>query len=76
MDSFSGVAGIAFWINSYYSVPAEMHIDKRDDLILKMKERVDAQYAEGRTTVISDGELDAMFRELDPARHAEFAKFA
>ena len=76
VDSFSGVAGIAFWINSYYSVPAEMHIDKRDDLILKMKERVDAQYAEGRTTVISDGELDAMFRELDPARHAEFAKFA
>ena len=76
VDSFSGVAGIAFWINSYYSVPAEMHIDKRDDLIIKMKERVDAQYAEGRTTVISDGELDAMFRELDPARHAEFAKFA
>ena len=76
VDSFSGVAGIAFWINSYYSVPAEMHIDKRDDLILKMKERVDAQYAEGRTTVISDGELDAMFRELDPARHAEFEKFA
>ena len=76
VDSFSGVAGIAFWINSYYSVPAEMHIDKRDPVILGIKERVDAQYAEGRTTVISDGELDAMFRELDPERHARFKKFA
>ena len=57
-------------------VPAEMHIDKRDPVILGIKERVDAQYAEGRTTVISDGELDAMFRELDPERHARFKKFA
>ena len=76
VDGFSGIAGIAFWINSFYSVPEEMRLDKHDPLIAKMKERVDAQYADGRTTVISDGELDAMFAELDPVRHAEFAKYA
>ena len=53
-----------------------MRMDKRDPVIMKMKERVDAQYAEGRTTVISDGELDAMFAEFDPDRHAAFAVYA
>ena len=75
VDSFSGIAGIAFWINSYYSVPADMKIDKRDPLIAAIKERVDAQYALGRTTVISDEELAEMFRELDPERYAQFSKF-
>ena len=75
VDSFSGIAGIAFWINSYYSVPADMKIDKRDPLIAAIKERVDAQYALGRTTVISDEELAEMFRDLDPERYAQFSKF-
>lgn len=75
VDSFSGIAGIAFWLNSYYSVPQEMKIDKRDETVEKMKVLVDEQYAAGRTTVISDGELDEMFERLDPVRHAEFKKF-
>ena len=34
-----------------------------------MKEKVDLKYAEGRTTMMSDGELKAMIKEIDPARY-------
>ena len=69
VDSFSGLAGIAFWINKYYNLSDEEKIDKKDDLIVKMKEKVDLKYAEGRTTMMSDGELKAMIKEIDPARY-------
>ena len=75
VDSFSGLAGIAFWINSYYNVPEEMKIDKKDALIAAMREKVDEQYAAGRTTAIADEELDAMFLALDAERHAAFSAY-
>ena len=70
VDSFSGLAGIAFWINSYYGLKDEAKVDKKHPAIALMKEKVDEQYALGRTTVISDGELDAMLREADPGLYA------
>lgn len=73
VDSFSGLAGIAFWINSYFGLPSDRKVDKRDPLIGAIKERVDAEYAEGRTTVISDGELENMIRSIDEARYYAFA---
>ena len=75
IDSFSGLAGIAFWINSYYNVPEEMKIDKKDPLIARMKEKVDEQYAAGRTTAIADEELVAMFLEFDAERRSAFAAY-
>ena len=73
VDSFSGLAGIAFWINSYYGLKDEAKVDKKHPAIALMKEKVDEQYALGRTTVISDGELDAMLREADPELYAAVA---
>ena len=73
VDSFSGLAGIAFWINSYYGLKDEAKVDKKHPAIALMKEKVDEQYALGRTTVISDGELDAMLREADPGLYAAVA---
>ena len=73
VDSFSGLAGIAFWINSYYGLKDEAKVDKKHPAIALMKEKVDEQYALGRTTVISDGELDAMLREADPVLYAAVA---
>ena len=75
VDSFSGLAGIAFWINSYYNVPEEMKIDKKDALIAAIREKVDEQYAAGRTTAIADEELDSMFLALDAERHAAFSAY-
>lgn len=54
----SGLAGIAFWINSHYNLlGTDKEIDKRSPLIAKIKEYVDKQYEEGRQTLISDKEL-------------------
>ena len=69
VDSFSGLAGIAFWINKYYNLSGEDTIDKKDELIVKMKEMVDKMYADGRTTMMSDGELKTMVKAIDPIRY-------
>jgi len=72
VDAHSGLAGIAFWINGYYKLPQENAIDKKHPIVAKMKELVDAEYAEGRNTVMGDFELDEMLRALDPETHIIF----
>ncbi len=72
VDAFSGLAGIAYWINAYYELPTEKKVQKSDELVAKIKEFADKEYASGRTTSISDGELDTMISLLDPQRHAYF----
>lgn len=56
VDAHSGLAGIAFWINSHMG----MEIDKKDPLVKKVKEAVDALYEGGRTTVMSNDELETL----------------
>ncbi len=75
VDAFSGLAGIAYWIDTFYELPTEAKIDKKDELVAKIKELVDKQYAGGRTTAISDGELDAMVNLISPVRHAELTSY-
>ncbi len=72
VDAFSGLAGIAYWVNAYYELPSDAKIQKSDDLVAKIKEFVDKEYANGRTTAISDKELDAIFSLIAPQRHAYF----
>ena len=75
IDSHSGLAGITYWINSYYGLTDEYKIDKKDPLVAEIKEVVDKQYAEGRTTVMGDDELDGILQSLEPHRHKEFEVF-
>ncbi len=75
VDAFSGLAGIAYWIDTFYELPTEAKVDKKDELVARMKELVDKQYAEGRTTSISDRELDAMVNLISPVRHAELTSY-
>lgn len=63
ISNTSGAAGIAHWINSYYRVPEENSIDKKEQIVVNMKKWVDEQYDNGRVTVISDKELDSLARE-------------
>ncbi|MDD4840087.1 MAG: 2-isopropylmalate synthase [Clostridia bacterium] len=69
IDSFSGLAGIAFWLNNFYNLKDSEKFDKRDEICVKMKELVDKQYATGRTTMMSDKELRAMFKAVDETRY-------
>ena len=70
VDAHSGLAGIAFWVNSYYKLPQDLQVDKHSDLVIRMKEMVDQEYGNGRNTCMGDGELDDMVHGIDPAQHA------
>jgi isopropylmalate/homocitrate/citramalate synthase len=65
VDSHSGLAGIAHWINSFFRLIGEEAIDKRSEIVIKMKEAVDAEYVAGRNTVMGDGELETILREIN-----------
>lgn len=64
VSNTSGLAGIAYWLNNYFELAPDKWIDKKDDVVLKIKEWVDAQYENGRQTVISDEELVAVIKEI------------
>ncbi len=72
VDAHSGLAGIAYWVNGYYHLSGEISVDKRDDIVVKMKELVDKEYAAGRNTAMGDLELDGMLKALDKDIHAAF----
>jgi len=62
VDNNSGLAGIAHWLNRYLSDNGiNEKVDKRDPVIAAIKVKVDAEYERGRTTVISDGELEQYY---------------
>lgn len=60
----SGLAGIAYWINTTYGLEGDGEVDKRDPLVAKIKEWVDAEYEGGRVTSLSDGEVKGKIYEL------------
>jgi hypothetical protein len=57
VSNTSGLAGIAHWINTYYRLKEDQHLDKNCDLVRALKVWVDEQYAQGRVTVLTDEEL-------------------
>lgn len=57
VSNTSGLAGIAHWINTYYKLPEEKHVDKNSELVRELKTWVDGEYEAGRVTVLTDSEL-------------------
>ena len=67
----TGAAGIKHWVETHY----EIQIAKHDPRIIKIKDRIDAEYAADRIAVISDDEMHQWVREafqakMPPARKA------
>lgn len=62
VSNTSGLAGIALWINNFYRLSEEKSVDKTHPCVAKMKEWIDKEYEEGRITVISDEELEALMK--------------
>jgi len=56
------VAGIAWWINSYFGLTRGAQVEKRSPEVMEIAKWVDAQYDDGRTTSISDQEMEAQLR--------------
>ena len=64
----SGLAGIAYWINENYRLSAAEAIDKKDPLVVAMKEWIDTEYESGRQTALSNGEIEEKIEELSGGR--------
>lgn len=60
----SGLAGIAYWINENYGLPASETVSKKDPLVLALKDWIDLEYEDGRQTTLSVGELELKIEEL------------
>ncbi len=56
------LAGIACWINNYYRLTGDRAVDKHHPAVARMKEWIDREYDNGRVTVISDDELEALMK--------------
>ena len=64
----SGLAGIAYWINENYRLSESERVDKRDPLVVKLKEWIDAEYEGGRQTSLAVHEVEEKIEELSGAR--------
>ncbi len=64
----SGLAGIAFWMNHNYNLEGTEKMEKTDPLVQKVKERIDREYEDGRTSTLSTAELEKIIEELSDGR--------
>jgi isopropylmalate/homocitrate/citramalate synthase len=62
----SGLAGIAQWINSHFALTGKDRIEKTHPGVAKFNRWVTKQYEEGRTTAISDPEMEKVSRKYLP----------
>ena len=60
----SGAAGIAYWINEHYHLKDDDRYTKDSPLVKELKAWVDTVYEDGRTSVISTGELEQKILEI------------
>ena len=64
ISNTSGLAGIAYWINDRYGLTGSDMVDKDSEIVVKLKEWVDEMYSGGRTTCLSNRELEDKIKEL------------
>lgn len=64
ISNTSGLAGIAYWINEHYGLAGSDMVTKDSDMVKRLKEWVDEMYSDGRTTCLSNRELEDKIEEL------------
>lgn len=64
----SGLSGIAYWINENYMLSEAVALDKKDPLVVALKEWIDKIYDEGRVSSLSNSELEEKIEELSDGR--------
>lgn len=65
----SGLAGIAYWINNHYDLfGTDKEVDKRSELVAKIKEWVDSEYENDRQTSISPSEITELVEKWSDIR--------
>jgi len=66
VDKHSGLAGVAAWLNGYFMLKGDKAIDKKNEKVAKIKVWIDKEYENGRTTVMSDAEMEQLAKEYFP----------
>jgi isopropylmalate/homocitrate/citramalate synthase len=62
----AGLAGIAQWINSHFALTGKDRVEKTHPGVAKINKWVGRQYEEGRTTSLSDQEMEKVTRKYLP----------
>jgi isopropylmalate/homocitrate/citramalate synthase len=62
----SGLAGIAQWINSHFALTGKDRVEKTHPGVARINKWVARQYEEGRTTSLSDQEMEKITRKYLP----------
>jgi len=62
----SGGAGIAHWINTHFALDADHKIEKRHPGVAKISRSVARMYEGGRTTALSNDEMERKVRKYMP----------
>ena len=73
VDSHSGLAGIAHWLNGFYDLTDDDKVDKKSPIVDAIKTKVDQLYKDGRNTVMGDGELEELLRNIDEDYYLEIS---
>ncbi len=74
VDSHSGLAGVAHWINAFFRLKDDHKLGKQDALVKIVKEQVDALYEQGRNTVMGDEELEILVSQADEERYLKLLR--
>ena len=62
----TGIAGVAYWVNSRLGLEGENSINKRHPGIVKIHKRIMQEYEDGRVTSISRKEMEQWARQYLP----------
>ena len=62
----SGLAGIAFWINTLFRLKGKERVSKDDPMLKSVQDEVMKQYQEGRVTAMLDEEVLALVKRYMP----------
>ncbi len=66
INSYSGLAGIAVWINNYFKLSDKEKFEKNDPRIVPIKKWIDREYEDGRTSNIRNEELKKIVQTFIP----------
>lgn len=71
LSKTSGLAGIAYWINDNYELTGSEQVDKKDPVVIQLKEWIDTEFEGGRQTSLSTHEIE---EKIEQFSHGRFKK--
>ncbi len=70
----SGLAGIAFWLNTQLPTTRKNKVEKSNPGVVKIKEWIDQEFAKGRLNYVSDEEMLDLVKKYLPEYYPDKEK--